>query len=294
MFASVEGGGSEETKVCACVFVCMRWRRDSKASSSCLWAFNCWAARWRDTYRYTTHQTRRLSSKGQYWKYKISKLSTHSKTWQLRFSLSSVETPHKPIKRSLKTKTRQINVHFICSLFHIRRFKLWFIRLSGEYTFFFANQSHTLSSLLNSAKTILRKCIFMQEGATEAVRISFAVNMMCLSRSGIEQITCCNNWMSCSWYVAWHDNSLRLSYCIWLKPVQKTYLFLFQVLLRGASTAQKMRRRHKRGGILKSITACTVTIHYQACMSKQQLKMKQWSLFSKGQWMTCWNRNTAF
>lgn len=255
MFASVEGGGSEETKVCACVFVCMRWRRDSKASSSCLWAFNCWAARWRDTYRYTTHQTRRLSSKGQYWKYKItgSKLSTHSKTWQLRFSLSSVETPHKPIKRSLKT--RQINVHFICSLFHNRCFKLWFIRLSGEYTFFFANQSHTLSSLLNSAKTILRKCIFMQEGATEAVRISFAVNMMRLSRSGIEQITCCNNWMSCSWYVAWHDNSLRLSYCIWLKPVQKAYLFLFQVLLRGASTAQKMRRRHKRGCILKSITA---------------------------------------
>lgn len=179
----------------------------------------------------------------------------------------------------------------VCSIIG---FKLWFIRLSGEYTFFFANQSHTLSSLLNSAKTILRKCIFMQEGATEAVRISFAVNMMCLSRSGIEQITCCNNWMSCSWYVAWHDNSLRLSYCIWLKPVQKTYLFLFQVLLRGASTAQKMRRRHKRGCILKSITACTVTIHYQACMSKQQLKMKQWSLFSKGQWMTCWNRNTAF
>lgn len=79
----------------------------------------------------------------------------------------------------------------------------------------------------------------MQEGATEAVRISFAVNMICLSRSGIEQITCCNNWMSCSWYVAWHDNSLRLSYCIWLKPVQIAYLFLFQVLLRGASTAQK-------------------------------------------------------
>lgn len=95
----------------------------------------------------------------------------------------------------------------------------------------------------------------MQEGATEAVRISFAVNMICLSRSGIEQITCCNNWMSCSWYVAWHDNSLRLSYCIWLKPVQIAYLFLFQVLLRGASTAQKMRRRHKRGCILKSITA---------------------------------------
>lgn len=120
-----------------------------------------------------------------------------------------------------------------------RCFKLWFIRLSGEYTFFFVNQSHTLSSLLNSAKTILRKCIYRQEGATEAVRISFAVNMMCLSRGGIEQITCCNNWMSCSWYVAWHDNCLRLSYCIWLKPVQKTYLFLFQVLLRGASSAQK-------------------------------------------------------
>jgi len=35
------------------MLVCMRWRRDSNASSSCLWAFSWWAARWRHTHTHT-------------------------------------------------------------------------------------------------------------------------------------------------------------------------------------------------------------------------------------------------
>lgn len=54
-FVSVERAVSEEAEVTVCMFVCMRWRRDSNASSSCLWALSWWAARWRNTHRYRSH-----------------------------------------------------------------------------------------------------------------------------------------------------------------------------------------------------------------------------------------------
>lgn len=64
-FTSVDRVVSEETEgtvctlVCAlvCMLVCMRWRRDSKASSSCLWAFSCSAVRCRNTHTHTKYRT---------------------------------------------------------------------------------------------------------------------------------------------------------------------------------------------------------------------------------------------
>lgn len=49
MFESVDRLGSAGPKVTVWTFVCIWWKRDSKASSSCLWTFCCWALRYRNT-----------------------------------------------------------------------------------------------------------------------------------------------------------------------------------------------------------------------------------------------------